>query len=142
MVIPVGVFDYHLDILVDLLGGTQDYVHGGVIHQFQTVIGPCTVALGLYAVVTFAIGKEEVVKYDLIKQTGGEFNDFLGLGTLLGVLVAESLEVVGLTDGLGHTSGNLNAAVLEELDDTFHVIGLDDVKVTMSLQIDLVNLHL
>ena len=40
MVIPVGVFDYHLNVFVDLLGGTQDYVHGCIIHQFQTVVCP------------------------------------------------------------------------------------------------------
>ena len=40
VVIPVGVFDYHLNVLVDLFGRTQDHVQGGVIHQFQTVIGP------------------------------------------------------------------------------------------------------
>ena len=142
MVIPVGVLDDDLHLGIDLLGGTDHQVAAGFVHQFQAVLRPGLVPLGGNLDVLLAAGEEEVVQKELVEVTGRMLGDLLHHGAVVGVRVAEGLEIVGLVDGVGDAAGHLDALAQEEGLGLFKDGVVHQMQVSVGLQIDLIHVQL
>ena len=142
MVVPVGIFDDDLALGIDGVCRAEDDVLRRILHELKAVLGPAPVSLGLDAVFALAVVEKEVVENDFVEEARRVLCDLLGLGALDRVAVAVCLERVGLADGICDAAGDLKSLLLEELDGFLQGWTVDYELVAVSLEIDLVHLHL
>ena len=143
MLVPVRVFDDHLDLGIHGLGGADDEVPADIVHQREAEIRPAPVALCRDVGVPFRGDEGEVVEDELVEMTRGQLGDVLREGPVLGIGVAKGAPdgvagLVGVRDPARDPDAVIYEKPLHRLDQSL----VGDVPVAMRFDIDLVDLHL
>ena len=142
VLVPVRVLDHDLDLRVRLPGRPDDHVLRGLLHQREAEVAPAARPLRLDAALALAGREEEVVEDQLVEERGREAHHLLEVPAVLGVRVAERLELPALVEHGRDPAGGPDTTALEELLRLQHRVAVDDHHAAVRLQVDLADLEL
>ena len=143
MLIPVRVFDDHLDVWIDGSGRPQHEVLRDLAHRIETILRPAPRAFGRDVGVAFAGIEEEIVEDHFVEVFGGEFRGLFAFLAVGGIFVIEGAELPALAaGGERHAARNDDALGLEFLLDGLDLrVGGKQV-VAIDFDVDLIEFEL
>ena len=109
MIIPVGIFDDHTHVGINLAGRVQYKAFTSLCHESEAVFCPAHAAFGFNTKGAFAASKKEIVQDKIVKVTGCVFGNFLHFFAVFRVGITKSLETVGFIYGIGYTAADFQS---------------------------------